>query len=491
MASTNISFSTIPASIRKPGVYTEINTALAVRGLPTNAQKVVIIGQQTSSATVAASTLTQIFSDSDAALYAGQGSVVHRMSKALLDANPNLARLDYVGLADPSGAAAKAYALFTGVAAVAGTVDLYVDNHHVSYPIAAADTSANIAGALCSGLAQYSAELAATASFTGSCVAFTARNVGLVGNQIPVSYVIAGATGIISSCTGFNGGTGDPNIGTSATGCLSAIASAGHNVIALGNKDTGNAALLKTYLDWVSSSTEQRPAIAVMGYTDLSTGTGHYSLVKTLGATTCNHGRITLAYLPSVSTVGLEASAYYIGAAYAGVIAAQEDPAQPYNNEKISGLPAVNYTDRLTRTQQEDLLSNGVTPLIVDSGENVVICRAISTYVTNAAGVVDPSLLDLTTIKTLDYVRAATRQRLALRFPNNKLSARTPTLVRAEVLDVLYLLEKLEILYNVKANESGVLVERDLQDVNRLDIRIPAQVVPGLHVIAERIDLLF
>ena len=146
--------------------------------------------------------------------------------------------------------------------------------------------------------------------------------------------------------------------------------------------------------------------------------------------------------------------------------------------------------DRLTRANQENLLSNGVTPLIVDSGENVVICRAISTYVTNASGIVDPSLLDITTIRTLDYVREATRTRLALRFPRNKLSSRTPNRVKAEVLDVLYQLEQLEILENVTGNEANVIVERDTQDANRIDIRIPADVVNGLHVIAERIDLI-
>ena len=39
-------------------------------------------------------------------------------------------------------------------------------------------------------------------------------------------------------------------------------------------------------------------------------------------------------------------------------------------------------------------------------------------------------------------------------------------------------------------NKPGLLVEDDLQDPNRLDIRIPCDVVNGLHVLAARIDLL-
>jgi phage tail sheath gpL-like len=43
----------------------------------------------------------------------------------------------------------------------------------------------------------------------------------------------------------------------------------------------------------------------------------------------------------------------------------------------------------------------------------------------------DPSLLDITTTRTLDYVRRACRERVSLRFPRDKLSARTPDKVRS------------------------------------------------------------
>ena len=100
------------------------------------------------------------------------------------------------------------------------------------------------------------------------------------------------------------------------------------------------------------------------------------------------------------------------------------------------------------------------------------------------------SLLDITTIRTLDYVRKAIRERISLRFPREKLSTRTPAKVRSEILDVLRGLESLEIVEEVDANADGVVVERNLQDANRLDAKIPTDVVNGLHVFAGRIDLL-
>lgn len=135
-------------------------------------------------------------------------------------------------------------------------------------------------------------------------------------------------------------------------------------------------------------------------------------------------------------------------------------------------------------------MANGVAPLQVGPGQQVQIVRAITTYVENLAGVPDISLLDVTTIDTLDYTRRSVRERLLLRFPRAKLSTKTPARVRTEVLDVLNKLERLEILENVAVNRPGVLCERDEQDPNRLNIKIPADVVNGLHVIAGRIDLI-
>jgi phage tail sheath gpL-like len=114
----------------------------------------------------------------------------------------------------------------------------------------------------------------------------------------------------------------------------------------------------------------------------------------------------------------------------------------------------------------------------------------VSTYTVDAQGIDDVSLLDVTTIMTLDYVRKACRTRIALRFPRSKLSSKTPPKVRSELLDVLYQLESLEIVEAVSDNIDLLVVERDTQDANRLNAKIPTDVVNGLHVFAGRIDLL-
>jgi phage tail sheath gpL-like len=79
MASPNIAFDSIPSSIRKPGKYFEFNTKLAVRTLPGNLQRLLIVGQRLAAGSVLANTLVDVFSDSDAATFFGRGSIAHLM----------------------------------------------------------------------------------------------------------------------------------------------------------------------------------------------------------------------------------------------------------------------------------------------------------------------------------------------------------------------------------------------------------------------------
>jgi phage tail sheath gpL-like len=198
-----------------------------------------------------------------------------------------------------------------------------------------------------------------------------------------------------------------------------------------------------------------------------------------------NSERMTMACLPGTYTPAEE-----VAAGYAAVIAGEEDPARPLNTLKLANVAPPPIANRLIRTEQESALNNGVTPLEVGPGEVVQIVRAVTTYTVNPAGVADISWLDLTTIRTMDYVAKACRERIELRFPRDKLSARTPPKVRSELLDVLLKCEELEIVEEVEANKDALLVERDLQDPNRLNAKIPTDVVNGLHVFAGRLDLL-
>jgi phage tail sheath gpL-like len=472
MASPNISFNSIPSSIRKPGKYFEFNTALAVRTLPGNLQKTLIVGQRLVAGSVAANTPVDVFSDVEAANYFGRGSVAHLMARAALKANNYLA-LTMIALDDAGGSAAGTKTVtFTGTATGSGSATLNVGDQQVVIPVSNADTPTVIAAALVAQIGKQP-DLPYTAAAALGVVTLTAKNKGTLGNGIVVSASSTAASVAVAVAAGVAGAT-DPTLATA----LATVFAAGHNIIISAWNDATNLTALRTHLDNVSGPMEQRGAIGVYAHT------GTLAASTTLAAS-INSGRITNYLLPTAYE-----QSYEVAAAYGAVIASEEDPARPLNTLPLTGILANPMANRLSRTEQENALYNGVTPSEIGPGDKVQIVRAITTYTLDPQGVPDISLLDLTTIRTLDYVRKACRERIALRFPRDKLSARTPAKVRSELLDVLYKLEELEIVENVDLWKDQLIVERDSQDPNRLNAKIPTDVVNGLHVFGGRLDLI-
>ena len=152
--------------------------------------------------------------------------------------------------------------------------------------------------------------------------------------------------------------------------------------------------------------------------------------------------------------------------------------------------------DRLTRTEHETSLANGVATAEVGTASKVLIVRSVSTKTLDADGGSYLALHDIQVIRTLDYIRTALKARIDSKYRRVKIAdlARGPNTtdpdkIRADVLDVLYALEQAGYVENVEDNQDGVVVERNDADVNRVDIQLPADVVDGLHVVAARIVL--
>lgn len=474
MASQNVSFSGIPSSIRKPGKYLEFNTSLAVRSLPVNRQKVLLVGQRLASGTVAANTPTEVFDDNQAALNFGRGSVAHLMCKAALLANPYIA-LSVVAMDDALlSAAATGTMTLSGTPAVSGMLTVNIEDVQIQIAVAANASLATIVENILTAFGQnLDRPVSVAAGVNVGEVVFTAKNAGTLGNDLRVSASTT-ASGLTAAMSAMTGGLVDPDVSVA----LNAVAALDYNIVVCSLNDAASLTKLRTHLDFVSGPMEQRPAIGI------AATIGTLASAQAI-ASAINSGRICLANLPDVPE-----AQYELAAALGAVFAFEEDPARPLNTLTLPGVPVPPLASRLTRTQQESALYGGVTPLEVGPGNLVQIVRAISTYMVDPQGVQDPSLLDMTTIRTLDYVRKSCRDRIALRFPRDKLSDRTAAKVRSELLDVLYKLEELEIIELVDANKDGLIVERDAQDVNRLNAKIPTNVVNGLHVFAGRIDLI-
>lgn len=479
----SITFEQIPSNTRIPGRYAELNTRLAARGLPASDAVVVILGQKTASGTATAGEMVQVLSDAEAGELFGQGSHLHRMVLAALEANRYMAELHCVPLADDGAGVAAAGSITFAVASLeAGTLTVYIGDDAVEVTVEAADTAAEIATALVAAIGDLP-ELPISAAVNGGVpekVDITAKNKGLLGNQLGIETEYSG-TGLTRTIVAMTGGLTDPD----AQDALDAIFAANVDAVVFPWNNATDLGELVTHLDSVSDGVEQRGCVGV---------TAHDTTVSaaTTITTGLNSGRVTFGLLEGTRTWSIE-----LAAAYAAVIAGEPDLARPLNGVDLPGVHAPAQASRFTRAELTTLLANGVTPFQVGPTGKVEVVRSITTYVEDENGAADATLLDLQTIRILDYVRKALKTRLDDRFSQVKIAdvahtenATDTTKIRAEILDVLYACEAIDYLEAVEDNQDDVVVERNESDRSRVDCQIPADVVNGLHVLAQRIDLI-
>lgn len=475
MPSANISFKSIPAGRRTPGKYFEYDTTGAVNTLPGNPQSVIMIGQRLASGTVAADVPTQVFSDTDAATFFGEGSIAHLMAIAAITANPYV-DLTIIALDDnPAGVVATGSLVLAGPPAQNGSISVTIAGVVAMIAVNSGDAAATSAAELVAQIGNQPA-LPVTAAIDATNTAkinFTAKNKGAAGNGISLSFT-SQAQGVTGVVTAMAGGQNDPDISS----VLATVFGARYRMYVCPYSTLAALTELRQHLDSISGPLEERRATGYAGWP------GTYAQGVTL-ASTLNAGRISIAWHN-----GSVLPAYQIAAAYASEIATEQDPAMPFNTLPLAGLDATPPSAWPGSEEVELALWNGLSPLKVGPGNVVQIRRAISTYLVNPTGTEDPALLDITTIRTMDYMADAWQQRVELRFPRAKNNDRTASKVRSEVIDVAYLAEKAEIIQNVDEYKDQILIEQDLNDPTALDASIPCNVVPGLHVFAAKIRLI-
>lgn len=467
-----VEFDQIPNSLRKPGVYTEYNNKDAVTALPVNAQEVLIVAPMTADSSQSFSAPVKVFSDTEAAQQFGAGSTAHLMVRQAIRNNP-LIRLTVVGLkAHSAGIAAAGKVAVTGMAGGAGVVRVLIAGEAYEIAVAKGEQAAAIATRLVAVInaARFSPVVAAVESNT--TVKLTAKDKGEIGNEIALS-VKHNIGDLNLAVTAFAGGQRNALI----AGALASVAGTHYNIIISPFTDEENTTALRQHLEVMANPIEDKPAVGVLGWRGtFATGT---TLTSRL-----NSEHITAGWYK-----GAVESNAMIAAGYGAIIAAEEDPARPLNTLEIKGLSVVDDTHKPLFSEVNQALFNGLSPIEVVVNR-VRITRAITTYTKSANNTDDPSYLDLTTPRTLHFVRKAIQDRQRLRFPRAKNSPRMPKKVRSEVLDVLYKLEQAEIIENVDGWKNRLVVVRSAADPSYLDLEIPADVVNGLHVIRNKITLL-
>jgi phage tail sheath gpL-like len=179
------------------------------------------------------------------------------------------------------------------------------------------------------------------------------------------------------------------------------------------------------------------------------------------------------------------------------------DPARPLQFLSMKGILPPPAYNRFTRAERDTILYDGISTFIVDSGGSVMIERVISTYQTNALGIADPSYLDIETLFTLMEIRYQWKARMVSRFiiPRFKLAddtfpvqpgsyVVTPKTVKQETIALFSMLQEKGLIENLEDFKTNLVVERDLTDVNRVNVLLPPDLINQFRVLAGNIQFI-
>lgn len=476
-----ITITGVPPTTRKPGAYIEINTKGARAGLPVVADRVLFLGHKRPTGSGVPNQAVQVYSVDEARTVAGLGTPLALMVEAALEQNPLIAELWVLPVTeDGAGVVATGSLAFTVSSLVAGTLYVYIGRHMITLGVTSTMTNSAIASALATAINNQS-WLPFSASASVGTVTLTCRTKGLAGNSWRLRVVYS-ATGLSTVVTQPTSGATDGSV----TSALDAIAGTQFDLIVSEFNSSTVLDALHTHLSTLAGPMEQRPGLAMAG------------LTGTVGdATTLATGRNSpYLLLPLARTSRTHPCE--LAAALAAAFTAEPDRARPLNNVVLKPVvPPDDVVNILTRTEQESLLANGVTP-IVPRGSNMTIVRSITTYVRNAAGDLDDTLLDAQTLRVLFYFQYALGRKFRDELGQVKVAAvargpntTDPDKIKSLAVGVaMEMQDQLGYLQGVEDDLDRFVFELDALVPGRVNGQVPARIVPGLHVLAASIDLI-
>jgi len=485
-----ISFNEISSTLRVPLTYIEFDNSRAVLATPAIAHKVLVLGQMLATGSASAAAPVRVLSADHAVQLFGQGSMLAGMFAALKSADRYMETWA-VPLTD-SGTAVAATGTLTvsGPATGSGTLNLYIAGQRVRIAVMAADSAAEVATALAAAI-NADADLPVTASAAEAVVTLTARHKGECGNDIDLRLnyytgeVLPAGLGV--SVTPMSGGSGNPDVADAIVG----FGDEWWNTIVMPWTDAANMAALETELADRWGPMRQQDGIAYCAFRGTHAESGTFGSARN-------------SQLVSCMATGVSPTPPWVWAAVYGVTAAGSlsiDPARPLQTLTLPGVLPPAVGDRWPKEDRNLLLYDGMATSYVDSGGLVRIEREVTTYQTNAYGLADPSYLDVQTPATLGYIRYATRARITQKFPRCKLADDgtrfspgqaivTPSIIRAELVALFRELEETGLVENFDQYKADLLVERDVDDRNRVNVLSPPDLVNQFRVLAEQIQFI-
>ncbi len=488
-----VSFNTIPADNRVPLFYAEMDNSAA--NTAQDSAPSLLIGMALPESDMPLNQLMIMPSKDLAKKMAGRGSQLARMVEAYRQVDP-FGELWVIAVPD-NGEVASGTITITGAATDAGTVNLYVGTRKVQVTVATGDTGDQVAQAMLS-IINNNPDLPVTAEYQTTSagevqgtVILSAVNSGPVGNNIPLTlnyYGTASGEEIpagLSIQTGkMSGGAGDPDLSQA----IAAMGDEPFDYIGLPFSDANSLQLMSVEMNDSAGRWSYIRQLYGHVYT---AKTGSLSELVAFGDS-LNNQHITIAgYEEEVQTCVDELVAYRLAR---DAVFLRIDPARPTQTGELTGALPAPTGKRFTITEQQSLLTHGIATAYTESGV-LRIQRDITTYKTNTYGVADNSYLDSETLHTSAYVLRRLKSIITSKYGRHKLANDgtrfgpgqaivTPAVIRGELGSTYRQLEREGIVENFDLFQKYLIVERNANDPNRLDVLFPPDYVNQLRVFA-------
>ena len=488
----SVSFDQIPAGYRRPGTYTELDPSLAQQGAQPFPLRGLILAQKDTTGTLAVDTPTRITSVEQAVAFAGAGSPGSLMAEAWFAVNQTT-EVDLCLVADSSTATAATSTFTLSGTSAGGTLAVYLGG--TRYAVSAVGTNAEIASRISAAISadpNAPASSAVNGSNT-SRVDLTGKVPGSSAGYWTLEHSLQvgetspdGLTIVIARVDGAN----EPDAELD-----NAIASWGDvqfDIIA-------NQFHFDAQQEKLAAEMETRDnALAGTAGIAFSCVTGPAASLTALG------NGLNSRFLSVVGLRRFSGTSYKRASAVAGLVALHgtADPAAPFQSLQLPGnyTPEVPGSARLTKTERELLLHDGISTVGYDQNDVPRIERLITTYQTNAAGAASSVYLDVNLGLLISYFRKAWTARVAERFPRHKLARDgstppapgskivTPNSYKAEAVAFYAELVDKGICEDEAGFAANSTFEINANDPNRMDVILAPDFMNQLRVNATLIQ---
>ena len=499
-----VSFSHIPSNIRVPLFYAEVSNELA--GHLSMQQPALIIGPVTAADPDILDKPIIVSSTSMAYEVFGPGSVLADMINTYRQ-NDTYGEVWAIPV-HPGTASAPATGglIVRGQATAGGSFPLYIGGDLYRIGVAAGATANTITETLAATIMDDPFALVTARSSSdihlsddpnislsddseAAALALTAKQAGELGNDISLHLAWRGQVagemlppGIVVEIVEMRGGAGIPDI-------RPALEAMGDDVYDFCCQPWTDGATLDAVQQAMDDQTGRWAWDRQIYGHFFTARMGHFAELQTFGRTRNDQHNTVHGFAPSPSPPWRRAAALTAEAATALRI----DPARPLQTLPLIGVLATNRGEKFKLNQRNTLLYSGIA--IEDEQAGAVrINRCITTYQRNAWGQPDPSYLDVTTVFTLAYFIRFMRQRILQKFPRHKLvddgtpigpgqAVVTPRIIKAELVAAYLEMVEAAVVENVESFKDLLIVERDAQDPNRVNVLASPDLVNQLRVL--------